>query len=157
MAIEFCREHDDLDLWNKLINESVDNPETMAKLLDGIAGFINPELLIDKIKVGQQIPGLRNALIKMLSGFSLQMAIHNHCNQILVTDYFDLHEKLVKQQERALVVESNTACSLCQRDIILKELANTDIVVFNCRHFFHENCLPEHYDLDFCSLCKSKN
>ena len=156
MAIEFCREHNDLDLWNKLINESVDHPEIMAKLLDGIAGFINPELLINKIKVGQQIPGLRQALIKMLSGFSLQMAMYNQCNQILLTDYFDLHEKLVKQQEKALVVELNNVCSLCQRDIILKEL-HTDVVVFNCRHFFHESCLPEKYDLEYCALCKSKN
>lgn len=74
MAIEFCREHDDLDLWNKMINESVDSPEVLTKLLDGIAGFINPVLLIDKIKVGQEIPGLKNALVKMLSGFSLQVS-----------------------------------------------------------------------------------
>lgn len=73
MAIEFCREHDDLDLWNKMIDESVDSPTVLTKLLDGIAGFINPELLIDKIKVGQEIPGLKNALVKMLSGFSLQV------------------------------------------------------------------------------------
>lgn len=77
MAIEFCREHDDLDLWNKMINESVDSPEVLTKLLDGIAGFINPVLLIDKIKVGQEIPGLKNALVKMLSGFSLQVSFLN--------------------------------------------------------------------------------
>ena len=76
MAIEFCKEHNDLELWDKLINESVDRPEIMTKLLDGIAGFIiNPELLINKIKVGQEIPGLKNALVKMLSGFSLQVRL----------------------------------------------------------------------------------
>lgn len=38
MAIDFCKEHDDMDLWNELINQSLDRPEIMTKLLDGIAG-----------------------------------------------------------------------------------------------------------------------
>lgn len=40
MAIEFCKEHDDSDLWNLLIEESVKNPEILTKLLDGIIGKI---------------------------------------------------------------------------------------------------------------------
>lgn len=39
MAIDFCKEHDDMDLWNELINQSLDRPEIMTKLLDGIAGL----------------------------------------------------------------------------------------------------------------------
>lgn len=38
MAIEFCKEHDDSDLWDDLINKSLDKPEIMTQLLDGIAG-----------------------------------------------------------------------------------------------------------------------
>lgn len=38
MAIEFCQEHDDADLWDALINESLEKPEIMTKLLDGIVG-----------------------------------------------------------------------------------------------------------------------
>lgn len=38
MAIEFCKENDDADLWNDLINQSLDQPQIMTKLLDGIAG-----------------------------------------------------------------------------------------------------------------------
>lgn len=41
MAIEFCKEHDDSDLWNLLIEESVKNPEILTKLLDGIIGKNN--------------------------------------------------------------------------------------------------------------------
>lgn len=76
MAIEFCREHNDLELWEYLVNESVDKPEIITKLLDGIAGFmINPEMLIDRIQIGQDIPGLKGALVKMLNGFQLQVNI----------------------------------------------------------------------------------
>ena len=74
MAVEFCREHNDLELWEYLVNESVDKPEIITRLLDGVAGFmVNPEMLIDKIQIGQEIPGLKNALVKMLSGFNLQV------------------------------------------------------------------------------------
>lgn len=75
MAIDFCREHNDLELWEYLVNESVDKPEIITKLLDGVAGFmINPEMLIDRIQIGQEIPGLKGALVKMLSGFNLQVS-----------------------------------------------------------------------------------
>lgn len=41
MAIDFCKEHNDMDLWNDLINQSLDKPKIMTKLLDGIAGLLN--------------------------------------------------------------------------------------------------------------------
>lgn len=74
MAIEFCKEHNDLDLWNFLIDESIDKPEILTKLLDGAAGYMNPEELIQKINIGQDIPGLQASLIKMLNGFNLQVS-----------------------------------------------------------------------------------
>jgi len=39
MAIEFCKEHNDNDLWNKLIDESTKQPEIVTKLLNGIVGM----------------------------------------------------------------------------------------------------------------------
>lgn len=75
MAIEFCREHNDLELWEYLVNESVTKPEVITKLLDGIAFFmVNPEMLINRIQIGQEIPGLKDALVKMLNGFDLQVS-----------------------------------------------------------------------------------
>lgn len=38
MAIEFCKEHDDNDLWNTLIDESTKKPEIITQVLDGIVG-----------------------------------------------------------------------------------------------------------------------
>lgn len=160
MAIEFCKENDDMDLWNDLINQSVDKPHIMTKLLDGIAGFINPELLVNKIRMGQDIPDLKRSLIKMLCDYSLQVSIQNGCNNILVTDYFQLHHKLVRAQQRAVYVSAENRCGLCQRDIIVKDGANLAksavVIVFNCRHFFHGTCLPDPSNVEFCTICKSK-
>lgn len=120
MAIDFCKDNKDVELWNNLIDKSIDKPENMTKLLDGIVGYINPEILIDRIKPGQEIPGLKKAIIKMLSDFSLQESIQDGCNQILVTDYFNLHDKLVKQQGRALYISTEMTCEMCRGDIIVK-------------------------------------
>lgn len=120
MAIEFCKEHNDIDLWNSLINESIDKPFIMSKLLDGISGFINPEILVNKIKMGQEIPGLKNSLVKLLCGFSLQVSIQDGCNEILVTDYYNLHKKLSNIQQKATFITNENTCGMCQRDIIVK-------------------------------------
>ncbi|XP_037029036.1 vacuolar protein sorting-associated protein 41 homolog [Bradysia coprophila] len=154
-AIDFCKEHDDMDLWNDLINQSLDRPDIMTKLLDGIVGFINPEILINKIKMGLEIPNLKNSLVKMLCDYSLQVSIQDGCNSILVTDYFGLHEKLTRQQQRAVYLSNDHTCGLCRQDIIVKDPLKTDVLIFNCRHYFHENCLPDKF-IDFCTICKSK-
>lgn len=67
MAIDFCKEHNDIDLWTCLIDESIDDAGKMTLLLDNIVGYVNPILLVNKIKTGKDIPGLKSALIKMLS------------------------------------------------------------------------------------------
>lgn len=72
-AIEFCKENSDMDLWNDLIAEALKEPSIITKLLDGIAGYINPELLVNKIEKGKEIPGLKKSLVKMLTDFSLQV------------------------------------------------------------------------------------
>lgn len=120
MAIDFCKEHDDMDLWNELINQSIDRPQIMTKLLDGIAGFINPEILVNKIKMGQCIPGLKDSLVKMLCDLRLQVSIQDGCNDILVRDYFNLHDRHVRCQQKAVYISNDNICGLCQEDIVVK-------------------------------------
>lgn len=122
IAIEFCKENDDKDLWNDLIEESLNKPHIMTKLLDGIVGFIDPEILVKQIKIGQDIPGLKNSLIKMLCDYSLQVSIQDDCSKILVTDYFNLHEKLSRTQQKAISISHKNSCELCGREIIIKGL-----------------------------------
>lgn len=111
---------------------------------------------MNKIKLGQQIPGLKKSLIKMLCDYGLRVSIQDGFNEILVTDYFNLQEKLVHCHRRGLYVASDNVCGLCRRDIIVKDPLKTDIIVFNCRHCFHENCLPDRYNVNFCTVCNSK-
>uniref|UniRef100_A0A0A1WFZ4 Vacuolar protein sorting-associated protein 41 homolog n=1 Tax=Zeugodacus cucurbitae TaxID=28588 RepID=A0A0A1WFZ4_ZEUCU len=75
MAIEFCKEHNDSDLWNILIDESVKEPTIVLKLLDGIVDYVDPVAVVEKIKLGQNIPGLRDAVVKLLWDYRLQVQI----------------------------------------------------------------------------------
>lgn len=128
MAIDFCKEHDDMDLWNELINQSLDRPEIMTKLLDGIAGFINPEILVNKIKMGQCIPGLKDSLVKMLCDLRLQVSIQDGCNDILVRDYFNLHDRHVRSQQKAVYISHDNICGLCQKDIVVKGMRGESLM-----------------------------
>lgn len=89
-----------------------------------LTGFINPEILVDKIKMGQCIPGLKASLVKMLCDLRLQVSIQDGCNNILVRDYFNLHDKLTRNQQKALFVSYDHACGMCRNDILVKGKSN---------------------------------
>ncbi|KAK4877794.1 hypothetical protein RN001_010300 [Aquatica leii] len=141
-AIEFCQEHDDPDLWNDLINHSLDKPEFITYLLQHIGTYVDPTALVDKIKMGQQIPGLKNSLVKMLRDYNLQVSVQEGCKKILVSDYFNLHNKLVKSQQKGIGVTDEMVCGACHRLIIVRDLSRiTNVVIYNCKHCFHELCI----------------
>lgn len=91
-----------------------------------ILGYINPEILVNKIKMGQSIVGLKDSLTKMLCDLRLQVTIQDGCHDILVQDYFNLHEKLTRSQQRAICISSDNTCGLCRQDIVLKGNKNNN-------------------------------
>ncbi|XP_055377491.1 vacuolar protein sorting-associated protein 41 homolog [Condylostylus longicornis] len=149
-AIEFCKRLGDSDLWSDLIKESLKNNELIPLLLNNMVGYIEPEILVEQIKPGENIPGLKNSLIKMLHDYSLQESIQEGYNEVVVTDYFNLHEKLVNNHRRAIYVDYDKKCE-CNGEILQKDINKTDIIIFKCRHVFHKNCFRNE---DSCTICK---
>ncbi|KMY91482.1 vacuolar protein sorting-associated protein 41 homolog isoform X6 [Drosophila simulans] len=119
MAIEFCKEHDDNDLWNALINEFSNHPEIVTKVLDGIVDYFSPAVVVGKIKMGQNIPNLRQSLIKMLWHYNLQGEILSSAQQIQLSDYFEIHSEIVTTQRRGQQVSNEQMCSLCHRPVLM--------------------------------------
>lgn len=117
-AISFCQEHDDPDLWNDLIDHSLNKPEFITFLLQSIGTYVDPTPLVQKIKNGMRIPGLKNALVKMLYHYNLQVSVQEGCKKILVSDYFNLHKKLVSCQQRGVSVSDEMVCGACHRKIV---------------------------------------
>ncbi|RCN45775.1 hypothetical protein ANCCAN_08225, partial [Ancylostoma caninum] len=49
-AIEYCQEHDDTDLWARLIEEVIETPEHIAHLLNHAGSSIDPLRVIEKVR-----------------------------------------------------------------------------------------------------------
>lgn len=52
-----------------------------------------------------KIPGLQTSLERMMKDYHLQVSVQEGCNKILVSDYFNLHEKQVKMQSKPIIID----------------------------------------------------
>lgn len=152
-AIDFCKEHNDPDLWEDLIVYSLDKPAFITSLLHSIGTHVDPILLIQRIPEGLQIPHLRDALVKILRDYNLQISLREGCKKILVSDCITLLNRLNRQHSRAVFVQYDQLCLACDRKLLFRDARQTDdIVVFFCKHAFHNNCLPTHPN-PVCTIC----
>ncbi|XP_032595518.1 vacuolar protein sorting-associated protein 41 homolog [Drosophila grimshawi] len=144
MAIEFCKEHNDDDLWNILIEESTKQPEIVTKVLDGIVDYVNPVLVVSKIKLGQTIPNLHQSVVKMLWHYNIEQEVNTIAHQIQLADQFDTHAEVVAIQRRGHQVSYDKVCPKCTRSVIVKGTAPPNgLTIFNCGHIYHNNCVIE--------------
>ena len=67
-------------------------------LLENVGADIDPIRLIRRIKNGLEIPGLKEALIKILQDFHLQISLLEGCQEILNGDGSDFSRKLQVNQ-----------------------------------------------------------
>lgn len=74
-AIEFCKEHNDEELWEDLIDYAIDKPTFITGLLNNIGTHVDPIILIQKIQEGMKIPGLRDSLVRILQDYNLQVRV----------------------------------------------------------------------------------
>lgn len=150
-AVQYCKQINDNDLWNDLIKLSLNDPQTITKLLDGIAGYIDPRILVNEIQMGKAIPGLKGSLTKMMKDYRLQVEIEEKCNDILAADYFDLHERIAGVQQRGVLISAVQRCGKCDEELFSGRDERRGVVHFNCHHFFHEGCLVGSAS---CVVCK---
>lgn len=151
-AINFCKEHHDMELWEDLINHSLTRADFITFLLQRIGTYVDPRILVQRIDCGMEIPGLKNSLVKLMRDYSLQVSVQEGCKKILSSDYFNLHNRLVKMQQRGVLVDDDQVCGKCTRPIIVKDSNRAcNIVVFFCKHSFHEECATE-----YCIICNAQ-
>jgi hypothetical protein len=99
-AIDFAKEQHDDDLWEDLLRYSETRPAFIKGLLENVSTEINPIRLIRRIQNGLEIPGLKEALIKILQDFNLQIGMLEGCQQVLGTDCTEFAERLIHGQEK---------------------------------------------------------
>ncbi|XP_063361888.1 vacuolar protein sorting-associated protein 41 homolog [Cydia amplana] len=156
-AITFCQEHNDTELWTDLIKQTVDKPEYVSLLLKRIGNYLDPRMLIENIQPGCEIKDLKDSLAKMMCDYHLQLSVQEACKPITLKNYFELHEKLILGQQKGISVTDDFVCSSCVGRIITRDLSKaSDLIVFNCRHSFHIECLRQVApSLDHCAVCSA--
>lgn len=82
-------------------------PDYIQVLLCNIGTHVDPQILVQKIEDGMEIPGLRDSLVKIMQDYSLQVSLQDGCKNILVGDCLVLFEKLIKIQLHGVLIEGN--------------------------------------------------
>ncbi|KAL1123338.1 hypothetical protein AAG570_002423 [Ranatra chinensis] len=103
-AVDLCISRDDLELWEDLISYSLSTQSFIIYLLKRIGTYIDPRILVERIESHMKIPGLKDALVKMLQDYSLQVSVQEGFKEILVLDYYNLHHRLVSMQQRGISI-----------------------------------------------------
>ncbi len=97
-AIEFAKQQSDDDLWEDLLTYSETRPSFIRGLLENVGVEISPIRLIRRIKNRLEIPGLKEALIKILQDFHLQIELLEGCKRILDGDCAEMVAVLTRGQ-----------------------------------------------------------
>lgn len=82
-AINFAKSQDDHDLWNDLLDYSMDKPGFIRGLLEEVGTSIDPVTLIRRIPEGLEIDGLREGVSRMIKEHELQWSISEGVARVL--------------------------------------------------------------------------
>jgi vacuolar protein sorting-associated protein 41 len=82
-AIAFAKQQDEPDLWEDLLNYSMDKPRFIRGLLEEVGTTINPITLVRRIPEGLEIEGLREGLSRMVKEYEIQFSISSGVARVL--------------------------------------------------------------------------
>ncbi|KAL3475049.1 hypothetical protein BJX99DRAFT_230458 [Aspergillus californicus] len=85
-AIAFARSQDDPDLWEDLVDYSMDKPRFIHGLLVEAGTSIDPIKLVRRIPSGLEIEGLREGLTRLLREHDLQASISQGAAKVLQSE-----------------------------------------------------------------------
>ncbi|KOS18043.1 Vacuolar protein sorting-associated protein 41 -like protein [Escovopsis weberi] len=117
-AIEFAKEQDDPDLWEDLLDYSMDKPSFIRALLEQVGTAIDPIRLVRRIPEGLEIQGLREGLIHMMKEHELQHSISSGVAKVLRSEVAAAQTALRAGQRRGIKFEVPPAPSTTTPSII---------------------------------------
>lgn len=101
-AIEFAKEQGDADLWDDLLNYSMDKPSFIRGLLEHAGTAIDPIHLVQRIPEGLEIPGLREGLTHMMKEHEIQYSISSGAAKVLSSEVATAQKDLRLRQRKAV-------------------------------------------------------
>ena len=125
-AISFAKEQDDPDLWNDLLDYSMDKPQFIRGLLAEVGTAIDPIQLVRRIPEGLEIEGLRDGIGRMVREYEIQHSISEGVAKVLRGEVAAGMDTLRAGQKRGVKFEvipcNDTADTLQEKPPPRKEL-----------------------------------
>jgi vacuolar protein sorting-associated protein 41 len=104
-AIGFAKEQDDPDLWEDLLNYSMDKPKFIRGLLEEVGTSIDPITLVRRIPEGLEIPGLREGLKHIMKEHEIQYSISSGVARVLRSEVAATQSTLRNGQRKGIKFE----------------------------------------------------
>ncbi|OLN90039.1 Vacuolar protein sorting-associated protein 41-like protein [Colletotrichum chlorophyti] len=104
-AIEFAKQQDDPDLWDDLLNYSMDKPSFIRGLLEEVGTAINPIKLVRRIPEGLEIEGLREGLKHIMKEHEIQYSISSGVARVLRSEVAAAQNDLRTGQRKGIKFE----------------------------------------------------
>ena len=104
-AIAFAKEQDDPDLWEDLLNYSMDKPRFIRGLLEEVGTAIDPITLVRRIPEGLEVEGLREGLKHIMKEHELQYTISSGVARILRSEVAAAQNQLRSGQRKGVKFE----------------------------------------------------
>lgn len=102
-AISFTKENP--DLWDDLLDYSMDKPKFIRALLEEVGTSINPITLVQRIPNGLEIEGLREGIGKMIREYEIQHSISDGVAKVLRGEVASGMDVLRAGQKKAVKFE----------------------------------------------------
>lgn len=107
-AISFAKEQDDPDLWEDLLDYSMDKPRFIRALLEEVGTSIDPITLVRRIPEGLEIPGLREGLKHIMKEHEIQYSISSGVARVLRSEVAAAQNQLRNGQRKGIKFEVTT-------------------------------------------------
>ncbi|KXG48871.1 Tetratricopeptide-like helical [Penicillium griseofulvum] len=101
-AISFAKSQDDPDLWEDLLDYSMDKPKFIHGLLVEAGTAIDPIKLVRRIPSGLEIEGLREGLTRLIREHDLQASISQGAARVMQSEVALGMDTLRKGQRRGI-------------------------------------------------------
>ncbi len=126
-AIAFAKTQGDPDLWEDLLNYSMDKPRFIRGLLEEVGTAIDPITLVRRIPEGLEIPGLREGLKHIMKEHEIQYSISSGVARVLRSEVADAQAALRNGQRRAIkfevVIQASNHVDIESKDVPAVDIA----------------------------------
>ncbi|KAG7695202.1 hypothetical protein KL951_003644 [Ogataea haglerorum] len=104
-AIQFVGEADDRELWDFLLDYSMDRPAFIQTLVVAASDLIDPVPVISRIPRGVEITGLREALVQICGNIQMDRLVHGLIARLIAAESMELTGQYMRLRAQGTVFE----------------------------------------------------